>query len=135
MARTAKKTNSNPIKRGSKTRRVSASPDVELVSVANRHALIVINRQVIKSLPGVNIIPFSGNRAFLTLDIDRGISDLELAVNDSLRDDGQSRRERQALTELQSRLRAWRRDALLQFHTRAIIVAERLIRPRHDRRD
>ena len=32
-------------------------PDVELVTVADRRSLIVVNREVIRDLPGVNIIP------------------------------------------------------------------------------
>ena len=35
-------------------------PDVELVTVADRRSLIVVNRKVIRVLPGVNIIPLSG---------------------------------------------------------------------------
>src|SRR5258708_16121646 len=61
-------------------------PDVELVAVAERRSLIVVNREVIRNLPGVNIIPLGGNRAFLALDIDRGMSDLELAGSDRLGD-------------------------------------------------
>src|SRR5258708_15689421 len=59
-------------------------PDVELVTIAERRCLIVVNREVIRNLPGVNIIPLGGNRAFVALDIDRGMSDLELAVSDRL---------------------------------------------------
>jgi hypothetical protein len=99
-------------------------PDVELVTVADRRSLIVVNREVIRNLPGVNIIPLNGTRAFLALDIDRGMSDLELGVTDRLAEPGISRREREALTALRSHLMAWRHDASLQIHTRAIIVVE-----------
>src|SRR5690348_2288538 len=34
-----------------------AEPDVELVTVADRRSLIVINREHIRHLPGVNLIP------------------------------------------------------------------------------
>jgi len=110
-----------------------AQPDVELVTVADRRSLIVVNREVIKNLPGVNIIPFSGNRAFLALDIDRGMSDLELAVSDRLGDPRVERVERRALAALRTRLTTWRRDDGLQFHTRAIIVVERRLRKPSDR--
>jgi hypothetical protein len=100
--------------------------DVELVTVADRRALIVVNQEVIRNLPGVNIIPLGGNRAFLALDIDRGLSDLELATMDRLTDGPANRREREALTTLQAQLRTWRRDQALRFHTRAIIVVERV---------
>jgi hypothetical protein len=107
--------------------REEVQPDVELVTVADRRSLIVVNREVIKNLPGVNILPFSGSRAFLALDIDRGMSDLELAVSDRLGDSTIERAERRALVALRARLTAWRRDHGLQVHTRAIIVVERLI--------
>jgi len=44
-----------------------------------------------------------------------------------------SRRKRRALSELQAQLRAWRRDHALRFHTRAIIVVERLAKRPSDR--
>jgi hypothetical protein len=110
-----------------------AQPDVELVTVADRRSLIVVNREVIRNLPGVNIIPLSGTRAFLALDIDRGMSDLELAVSDRLGDPTIDRRERRALEKLRAQLTLWRRDHGLQFHTRAIIVVERLVKKPSDR--
>jgi hypothetical protein len=115
------------------TRDDGSQPDVELVTVADRRSLIVVNREVIKNLPGVNIIPFSGNRAFLALDIDRGMSDLELAVSDRLGEATVERVERRALTALRARLTTWRRDHGLQFHTRAIIVVERRLKKSSER--
>jgi hypothetical protein len=107
-------------------RREATQPDVELVTVADRRSLIVVNPEVIKNLPGVSIIPFSGSRAFLALDIDRGMSDLELAVSDRLGVAAIERAERRALVALRAHLTAWRRDQALQVRTRAIIVVERL---------
>ena len=107
-------------------RKKEVQPDVELVAVADRRYLIVINQEVIRTLPGVNIVPLSGARAFLALDVDRGMSDLELAVIDRLRHATLERRERQALTTLRTHLGGWRGDAGLQIHTRAILVVERL---------
>jgi hypothetical protein len=101
-------------------------PDVELVDVGERRALIVVNLEAFRFLPGVNIIPFSGNRAFLALDAGRGMSDLELAVIDRLGDPVIEARERRALMTLRTQLTSWRRDRRVQFHTRAIIVIERL---------
>jgi hypothetical protein len=103
-------------------------PDAELVTIADRRSLIVVNRAVVKSLPGVNIIPLDGNRAFLALDLGRGTSDLELAVIDRLEDPSVDPRERKALQTLRSQLRIWRHDRTLRFHSRAIIVVERLLR-------
>lgn len=107
-------------------------PDVELAGVSGRRYLIVVNRDAIRDIPGVNIIPLDGTRAFLALDIDRGLSDLELAVSDRLQDAGLDRRERRALAELHVRLRAWRHDQTLRFGTRAIIVGERIGRRTSD---
>jgi hypothetical protein len=101
-------------------------PDVELVAVADRQYLIVINHEVIRSLPGVNIVPLGGDRAFLALDVDRGMSDLELAVIDRLRKANLPRRERHALTIIRGHLGGWRGDPTLHVRTRAIIVVERL---------
>lgn len=101
-----------------------AQPDVELVTGAERRSLIVVNREVIGNLPGVNIIPLSGNRAFLALDIDRGMSDVELAVIDRLADPTVGREERKGLGTLRAQLATWRRDDGLQFHTRAIIQSQ-----------
>lgn len=107
----------------------SAAPeterDAELVTIADRRSLIVVNRAVFKSLPGINIIPLHGNRAFLALDIGRGMTDLEIAVIDRL--EGTSivdARERKALSGLRAQLKAWRHDRSLRFHSRAIIVVE-----------
>jgi hypothetical protein len=113
--------------------REDAQPDVELVTVADRRSLIVVNREVIKTLPGVDIIPLGGNRAFLALDIDRGMSDLELAVSDRLGDPAIDRRERRALIALRAQLTTWRRDHGLQVRTRAIIVVEHLVKKPSDR--
>lgn len=108
------------------TRNDVQPPDVELVTVGDRRSLIVVNGEVIRNLPGVNIIPLSGKRAFLALDIGRGMSDLELAVIDRLADPAIARQERRALGMLRTQLASWRRDRTLQFHTRAIVVVERL---------
>ena len=63
------------------------------------------------------------------------MSDLELAVSDRLADPTVGRRERQALATLRTQLATWRRDHGLQFHTRAIIVVERLAKRRPGRKD
>lgn len=101
-------------------------PDAELVTIADRRCLIVVNRTVFKRLPGINIIPLHGNQAFLSLEIGRGMTDLELAVIDRLEDPALDLLERKALRNLRTQLRAWRQNPLLRFHTRAIIVVERL---------
>lgn len=99
-------------------------PDVELAAVGPRRKLIVIRRSAFGSLPGVSIIPLSGDRAFLALEPGHGMADLELAVADRLEDQPVGEAERRALLELRQLLRLWRRDPALRFATRAIIVGE-----------
>lgn len=106
--------------------------DFELVSIADRHFLIVINAAVIRSLPGVDIIPLEGNRAFLALGPGRSVSDLELAVIDRLGETAHviPLREQQALEQFRLQLRAWREDPALRFHSRAIVVVQTNAAPR-----
>jgi hypothetical protein len=99
-------------------------PDVELATVGPRRKLIVIRRSAFGSLPGVSIIPLSGDRAFLALEPGHGMADLELAAADRLEDESVPDAERRALQELRQLLRLWRRDPALRFETRAIIVGE-----------
>jgi hypothetical protein len=102
-----------------------------LVKVADRRSLIVVNRAVVKKLPGINIIPLHGNRAFLALDVGRGMADLEVAVIDRLENPSVSARERTALAGLRTQLKRWRHNRALRFHSRAIIVVEEQpVRPR-----
>lgn len=108
----------------------SPRPDVELVTIADRRSLIVVNRAVIQHLRGVNIVRLHGDRAFLTLEEGRGMADLELAVLDSLEDEALQPRERQALQKLRVQLRAWRRDRSLRFQLQSIIVVEHSVRRR-----
>jgi hypothetical protein len=104
----------------------TGQPDVELVTIAERRSLIVVNRAVFMHLRGVNIVPLHGDRAFLALEPGQGMADLELAVVDSLDDEAVEPRERKALQRLCAQLRAWRHDKTLRFHMRSIIVVERL---------
>src|SRR5207237_9917848 len=77
-----------------------STPDAELVSVGHHRSLIVVNKDVLANLPGVNIIPLHDDRAFLALEPNRGIADLELAVIDRLTTHTISARERRALDGL-----------------------------------
>lgn len=104
---------------------VSSRPDAELVGISQRQCLIVVNRSVLKSLPGINVIPLNGDRAFLALEPGRDVSHLELAVIDRLEEEVIDPRERDALTYFRAQLRLWRRDPSLTFEQRAIIVVKR----------
>ena len=108
-------------------------PDAELVKIADRRSLIVVNRAAFKSFHGVNIIPLDATRAFLALEPGRGMADLELAVIDRLEAASLAPRERKALGALRTQLSAWRHDRALTFHSQAIIVVERTV-PRVRRR-
>jgi hypothetical protein len=101
-------------------------PRADLVTIAGQHSLIVVNRAELRELPGVELVPLDGNRAFLALEPGRGMADLEVAVIDRLQMRGSSDRERRALTDLLRRLRGWRRSGEFLFHTRAITVVERI---------
>lgn len=99
--------------------------DSELVHVSNGRSLIVVNRNVFKGLRGINMIPLHGDRAFLALDREAGVVDLELAVVDRLAKPSVGVRERTALIRLRAQLRQWRRDPALRCQIRSIIVVER----------
>lgn len=102
-----------------------AQPSAELIEIADRRSLIVVNGTVIRRLPGVHIIPLNGDRAFLALESGLGMADLELAVRDRLDQASVKARERAALEELRALLSKWRRDRRLRVYSRAIIVVER----------
>lgn len=100
--------------------------NAELVKIADRRSLIVVDRASFRKLPGVNIVPLDSSHAFLALDTGRGLADLELAVLDRLGGSDVAPRERRALAALRDQLSAWRRDRGLKFHSRSIIVVERV---------
>lgn len=96
----------------------------ELVQLPQGRALILVNTEALKELPGVAIIPLSDGRGFLALDAGKGVADLELAVIDSLEAKGMGRAQREALQALRERLREWRRQGV-RFEARTIIMANR----------
>ncbi len=108
--------------------------DAELAVVGRRLALIVVNAHAFAKLPGVNVVPLYGDRAFLALEPGHGISDLELAVIDRLESPTLEKGERKVLASLRQRLREWRNDPSLRCDSRAIIVLERVGRPRRGTR-
>jgi hypothetical protein len=122
-----------------KTRRAPAAQTeravVQLVGIAERRSLIVVNRAEFTRLPGVTMVPVSATRAFLSLEPGLGMSDLELAVTDRLDEETIDERERKALTRLRAQLRRWRRDRALRFHTRAIIEVEQFGTQRRSSKD
>jgi hypothetical protein len=113
-----------------KAQREQPQANAELIDIADRRSLIVVNSAVIRRLPGVHIIPLNGHRAFLALESGLGLADLELAVRDRLDQGSVKARERAALEELRALLSKWRHDRRLRIYSRAIIVVERAGRGR-----
>lgn len=100
-------------------------PEAELVEVGAGQSLIVVDASVFRSLPGVHIVPFSTNQAFLALQSGRGMADLELAVQDRLTQLKPGTRTSAPLVRLLAQLQAWRRSRGLGFETRSIILVSR----------
>jgi hypothetical protein len=109
--------------------REPAHPDVQLVEIGHRRALIVVPQSAFVSLPGVSVVPLTAGRAFLALEPGKGIAELELAVVDRLEESGLEESEERILTSLRRHLRDWRLDKGLKFSARSIIVVERARRP------
>lgn len=110
--------------KGSKARRPAANTvaAAELVSIGSGQSLIVVNSAMLRSIPGVQMVPLSETEAFLAMEPGRGMADLELAVFDHherLRDGS---RDKVAVARLLAQLRRWRRDDALAFNARSIIL-------------
>jgi hypothetical protein len=98
----------------------------ELAQLSPDSALIVVDPQLIQSVPGVSVVPVAAGRAFLAFGEGRGLADLEVAVLDRLQTDKVSPAVRKELTGLHRQIRDWRRSRRLRFSTRSIIIVERV---------
>jgi hypothetical protein len=107
----------------------------QLAHLGGRRALIVVDPGAYRSLSGVSVIPMAADRAFLALDGQRGLADLELTILDRLDDPRADPAERRELNGLRRQLREWRRSPRLRFSTRSIILAEGVGRERGTTRD
>ena len=108
-----------------KERPAAAAHDLapaELVATGSGESLIVVNSAVVRSIPGVQMIPLSDTEAFLALEPGKGMADLELAVQDQIEALRPGAKAREGMARLLNRLRQWRRDRSLTFHTRTIIL-------------
>lgn len=94
----------------------------ELVGIGRGHSLIVVDRALVRRLPGVDLVPLNAEQAFLAVAPGHGLSDIELAVLDRLESGRLGESERAALTALRVQMREWRRDRGLRFHARGIII-------------
>ncbi len=108
--------------RESRTR--ALAPLAELVHLPGGRALIVVQPRLFTGLRGVSTILLADGRAFLALDHQGGIADLELAILDLLEELPARSRERAQLIQVRNLVRTWRRGSGLVFRTKSIIVAE-----------
>jgi hypothetical protein len=99
-------------------------PVADLVQLPGRRALILVQPDVFKNIPGVAVISLADGRGFLALEAGRGAADLEVSVLDRLDAPGVPDREREALLTVRALLRQWRQEGI-RFHARSLIVAER----------
>lgn len=100
-------------------------PSVELARLSDESALIVVDPELIQSVPGVSVVPVAAGRAFLAFGEGRGLADLEVAVLDRLQTGKANPAVRKDLTALHRQIRDWRRSRRLRFSTRSIIIVER----------
>jgi hypothetical protein len=96
----------------------------ELVQLPGRRALILVNAEALKQLPGVSVIPLADGRGVLALEAGRTVADLEITVIDRLDAPRVPPSERETLIALRTRLREWRQSGV-RFESRSIIVAHR----------
>ena len=124
-------------KRGDKVQRPrrESGPRVELAQLSRDSALIVVDPQLIHSMPGVSVVPVAAGRAFLAFAEGRGLADLEVALQDRLQMDHRvSHTVRKELAVLHRQVRGWRLSKRLRFSTRSIIIVERMSSGRRERR-
>lgn len=95
-----------------------------LVQLPGKRALILVRPEFFTNLKGVSVIPLADGRAFLALEGDRGVADLELAVIDRLETAGVRTAEREALLQFRMCLKEWRQEGM-KFESRSIILAYR----------
>jgi hypothetical protein len=123
-------------KLGDKAHRPSreSGSHIELARLSPDSALIVVDPQLIQSVPGVSVVPVAAGRAFLAFGEGRGLADLEVAVLDRLQNGKVSPAVRKQLVVLHRQIRGWRRSRRLRFSTRSIIIVERVTQSRRGRR-
>ncbi len=98
---------------------------VALADIGAEQALIVVTTALFRTLPGVQLIPFSATQSFLALAPGQGMADLEVTVIDRLESGRARPREAEALSRLLVQLRKWRRDRNLTFEARSIILVRK----------
>jgi hypothetical protein len=107
--------------RATKVRRGDAAI-AQLVRFPGDRALIAVQADLFKDMPGVSLIPLAEGRAFLALETGKGVADLELLVLDRIDDPRVDEAERGALNTLRQLLKQWRQEGI-RFESRSIVVA------------
>jgi hypothetical protein len=100
-------------------------PAIELAQLSPQSALIVVDPRVLRSAPGMSVVPVASGRAFLAFEEGRGLADLELGILEQLQDPKTSVATRKELRALQRQVRDWRRGRGFRFSKRSIILVER----------
>jgi hypothetical protein len=113
--------------------RHEARPHVELAQLSPGSSLIVVDPQLIQSVPGVSVVPMAPGRAFLAFGEGRGLADLEVAILDRLENAKDSPAVGKQLTAFHRQIRDWRRSRRLRLSTRSIIIVERVTPARRGR--
>jgi hypothetical protein len=104
-------------------RRTLPSP-VEVSEYGDGALIVVPPVEALKRLRGVELIPLSDGRALITLESSQAVSDLELALRDSLDSNSHSTADRKALEGIVTILQRARQSTNATVRTRTIIVVE-----------
>ena len=120
------------VDKGHRPRREVRS-SVALARLSDDSALIVVDPELIHSVPGVSGRTRRRRPRLSGVRRGPGSADLEVAVLDRLQTGKASPAVRKDLTALHRQIRDWRRSRRLRFSTRSIIIVERG-KPRRPRR-
>lgn len=107
--------------RATKSRRTDGDV-AQLLRFPGERALIVVRAELFKDMPGVSLIPLAEGRAFLAMEMGKGVADLELFVLDRIDDPRVDATERAALNSLRLQLKRWRQEGV-RFEARSIVIA------------
>jgi hypothetical protein len=103
--------------------RAAISASAELASYGNHAVIVVDQANVLKRLPGVQLVPTGNGRALISLDQPNSISKLELNVRDAI-DSDITMKERKTLEAIADILRHARSSPGITLQERSIIVLE-----------
>lgn len=96
----------------------------EISSYGNHAVIVVSPANVLKRLPGVQLVPVGNGRALISLAPSNSIAQLELAVRDAVENKESSSAERATLKAIADVLQGARRSHGVSLEQRTIIVLE-----------